>query len=106
MSNTHDAAPGEGDEDRLLEFGLTDGTDRWLTLLTLGRSQPLGTLGTYELVAEVGRGGQGIVYRARQRGVGRDVALKRMIAGSFSTEPARRRFEREVEAAATLRHAG
>jgi tetratricopeptide (TPR) repeat protein/tRNA A-37 threonylcarbamoyl transferase component Bud32 len=57
-------------------------------------------------VAEVGRGGQGIVYRARQRGVGRDVALKRMIAGSFATEPARRRFEREVEAAATLRHVG
>jgi eukaryotic-like serine/threonine-protein kinase len=90
--------------DALVEFGF-DGDD-WLRILREGRTNPLGTLGSYDLVAEVGRGGQGVVYRGRQRGTGREVALKRLLAGAFATDEARKRFEREVEAASTLRHAG
>jgi eukaryotic-like serine/threonine-protein kinase len=90
--------------DAIVEFDF-DG-DGWLRLLREGRLGVFGRLGGYDLVEEVARGGQGVVYRGRQPGTGREVALKRMLAGTFATDEARRRFEREVEAASALRHAG
>ncbi len=64
-----------------------------------------GRIGPYELVSEVGRGGQGVVFRARQPGTNRPVALKRLIGGSFAARSARTRFEREIEAVCALSHA-
>lgn len=64
----------------------------------------LGRLGDYELLAEIGRGAQGIVYRARQPKTKRDVALKQLTAGALASTSVRARFEREVEAAAALNH--
>jgi serine/threonine protein kinase len=64
----------------------------------------LGCIGPYELIEEVSRGGQGIVYRARQPGTKREIAVKRLLAGSFATPAMLRRFEREVELAASLSH--
>ncbi|MBU0637763.1 MAG: protein kinase [Planctomycetes bacterium] len=58
----------------------------------------------YSLHDEIHRGGQGIVYRATQLGTKRRVALKVLLEGPFAGETARRRFEREVELAASLRH--
>ncbi|MFO0839483.1 MAG: serine/threonine-protein kinase [Phycisphaerae bacterium] len=58
----------------------------------------------YELLGEIHRGGQGVVYRAVQLGTKRQVALKVMLEGPFAGETARRRFEREIELAASLRH--
>ncbi len=61
--------------------------------------------GQYELIEEIGRGGMGVVYRARQAGLDREVAVK-MILGSHLASPEHvRRFHAEARAAARLRHA-
>ncbi len=60
-------------------------------------------LADYEVLGELARGGQGLVWRARQRSTGRDVAVKVLHAGADSTRE-RLRFEREIEAVASLNH--
>jgi WD40 repeat protein/predicted Ser/Thr protein kinase len=62
--------------------------------------------GDYELLAEVGRGGTGLVFRARQRSLNRIVALKVLLTGRFSDDAARRRFRLEAESAAGVQHPG
>ncbi len=61
-------------------------------------------VGAYELLEEIGRGGMGVVYTARQPGLERTVALKVMTGGRFATAEAESRFEREAQTAARLRH--
>ena len=66
---------------------------------------PQGTqLGPYTIVALLGQGGMGVVYRARDERLQRDVAIKVLPPGLLSDEPAKSRFRKEARALARLSH--
>lgn len=58
----------------------------------------------YELLGELGRGGMGVVYRARQRSLGREIAIKVLRPGELVFGEAMRRFRNEAQSLARLRH--
>jgi WD40 repeat protein/tRNA A-37 threonylcarbamoyl transferase component Bud32 len=60
--------------------------------------------GKYEILDFVSRGGMGAVYRARQERPAREVALKVMLGGAFASTTNKRRFAREAQAVAKLKH--
>ena len=102
---TPDDGPNAGAE--LAELGFRFDDESWLeTLRDAEAPRAVGRIGAYELLDEVSRGGQGVVFRARQPGTGREIAVKRMLTGTFSTAAMRLRFQREAEAAAALNHPG
>lgn len=65
---------------------------------------PLGSIGGYDLMEIIARGGMGIVYRARQRDPEREVALKALPGAELMSAEARQRFKIEAETMARLDH--
>ncbi|WP_435007039.1 serine/threonine-protein kinase [Tundrisphaera lichenicola] len=84
---------------------LSTETDVWPSIPTdPPGSHDRGSLGGYELIDEVGRGGMGVVHRARQSLLGRTVAIKRLLHGASSRPEDVARFQAEAESAGRLSH--
>ncbi len=62
------------------------------------------TLGRYRVLAQIGAGGMGVVYRAHDERLDRDVALKVLPPGTLADETARRRFHKEAQSLSRLNH--
>src|SRR5262245_9238447 len=73
---------------------------------TAALAVPPGRLDDYELLGEIGRGGMGVVFKARHVRLNRVVALKMILGGQLANDDDRQRFETEAAAAAQLQHSG
>jgi serine/threonine protein kinase len=94
-----EAAERPGRLDRAAAF-----VHEWLAHLDTSNVQPGSAIGPYVVVHQIGAGGMGEVYRARDTRLDRDVAIKVLTPAASGEERARRRLEREARTIASLSH--
>ena len=94
-------AAGKHDSNNADRMPLQNGSDSGIWQLQLPTQ-----FGDYELIEELGHGGMGVVYRARQLSLGREVAVKMILRDRLASLADRRRFFVEAEATAKLAHPG
>lgn len=110
QEDSHDArSPSQGERRDLQSEPTVEFTPGGGAQQTEGRSSPaagatLGRFGDYELIDEIGRGGVGVVYRARQVKLDRMVALKMLLASHWASRDEVSRFQVEARVAAGLAH--
>src|SRR5882724_8054239 len=100
------AGSAKADDPRHTNKLVGDALPAPLNKKTAQAAELLGELGDYELLEEIGRGGQGVVFRARQKSLNRTVALKVISLGQWASKAHLKRFRLEAEAAARLEHPG
>ena len=108
--STHDESPGESPNASILEFSPNQERIKMADEIPLGYLEPstkpgsLGRLAHYEILEVVGQGAFGTVLRAFDEKLQRVVAIKVMAPELAATSPARKRFIREAQASAQIRH--